>query len=138
MPISVPIGTYNLSQETHSLRQSDGFSRVNWRVHSNRFASVSLPILFSKFSVTTRLTLSVPQAEGHLITEERKLEVPPREMLRMSDTLGYTYIWPIRAFPPPPTLDPSVRLGAGLGTPPPYFEVGKHKEIGFGLGWDSG
>ena len=31
-----------------------------------------------------------------------------------------------------------MRLGAGLGTPPPYFEVGKHKKMGFGLGWDSG
>ena len=40
--------------------------------------------------------------------------------------------------PPPPTLDPSVRLGAGLGTPPPYFEVEKHKKMGFGLGRDSG
>ena len=39
---------------------------------------------------------------------------------------------------PPPRLDPSVRLGAGLGTPPPYFEVGKHKKMGFGVGWDSG
>ena len=31
-----------------------------------------------------------------------------------------------------------MRLGAGLGTPAPYFEVGKHKKMGFGLGWDSG
>ena len=68
MPISVPIGTYNLGQETHSFKQSDGFSRVHWRVLSNRFASVSFRILFSTFSVTTRLTLSVPQAEGHLIS----------------------------------------------------------------------
>ena len=50
----------------------------------------------------------------------------------------YIYIWRIRNFSPPPTLDPSVRRGAGLGTPPPYFEVGKHKKMGFGLGWDSG
>ena len=93
LPILVPIGTYYVSQDTHSFWQSNGFSRVHWRVHSNRFASFSLRISFSKFSVTTRLTLSVPKADGHLITEERKLEVPPRETLRMSDTLGYIYIY---------------------------------------------
>ena len=71
--------------------------------------SVSLRLLFSKFSFTTHLTLEVPQAEGRLIygipyrricvtfslfpifTEERKLEVPPRETLRMSDTFRYIY-----------------------------------------------
>ena len=31
---------------TTSFRQSNGFSRVHWRVHSNKFASVSLEILF--------------------------------------------------------------------------------------------
>ena len=30
-------------------------------------------------------------AQWCIFTEERKLEVPPRETLRMSDTLGY--IW---------------------------------------------
>ena len=80
-----------------SFRQSNGFSRVHWRVHSNKFETVSLRILFSKFSVTTRLTLSVPQAEGHFIvvTEERKLEVPPRERLRMSYTFRYIYMYDI-------------------------------------------
>ena len=38
---------------------------------------------------------------------------------------------------PPPTLDPSVRLGAGPRNPSPYFEVEKHEKMGFGLGWDS-
>ena len=50
----------------------------------------------------------------------------------------YIYMANTQFPPPPPPLDPSVRRGAGLGTPPPYFEVGKHKKMGFGLGWESG
>ena len=60
-------------------------------------------------------------------------------LARATAGLWYIYIYGKYAIPPPPpTLDPSVRRGAGLGTPPPYFEVGKHKKMGFGLGWNSG
>ena len=58
--------------------------------------------------------------------------------LLMATVSVYIYIYILLIRDPPPTLDPSVRLGAGLGTPPPYFEVGKHKKMGFGLGWGSG
>ena len=51
----------------------------------------------------------------------------------------YIYIYIYMAYTQvPPPLDPSVRLAAGLGTPPPYFEVGKHKKMGFGVEWYGG
>ena len=51
----------------------------------------------SKFQVNIQVTFRYiirdPRPlENNIFTEERKLEVPPRETLRMSDTLGYISI----------------------------------------------
>ena len=50
----------------------------------------------------------------------------------------YIYIYGKYAIPPPPMLGQPVHFGTGLGTPPPYFGVEKHKKIGLRVSSDSG
>ena len=54
---------------------------------------ISLRIRFSQFSLTSRLTLEVPQAEGRLITENVSLRFHPEKRCECRTLSGiYMYM----------------------------------------------